>query len=78
VLCVLAETDAAGMRTDRHAELRREQDDCEHFVDPVRVVHGRYLAPTTPGYSIEIRPESLSEFAFPDGPGWWQEEEVPA
>jgi L-fuconate dehydratase len=51
----------------------------EHFVDPVRVVQGRYLAPTTPGYSIEIRPESLSEFAFPDGPGWWkEEEEVPA
>ncbi len=50
----------------------------EHFVDPVRVVRGRYVAPTTPGYSIEIRPESLSEFAFPDGPGWWQEEEVPA
>jgi L-fuconate dehydratase len=42
----------------------------EHFVDPVRVVRGRYLAPTTPGYSIEIRSESLSEFAFPDGPGW--------
>jgi len=50
----------------------------EHFVDPVRVVGGRYLAPTVPSYSIEIRPESLSEFAFPDGPGWWQEEEVPA
>ena len=50
----------------------------EHFVDPVRVVDGRYLAPTAPGYSIEIRPESLSEFAFPDGAGWWQEEEVPA
>jgi L-fuconate dehydratase len=50
----------------------------EHFVDPVRVVGGRYLAPTAPGYSIEIRPESLSEFAFPDGPGWWQEQEVPA
>jgi L-fuconate dehydratase len=50
----------------------------EHFVDPVRIVRGRYLAPTTPGYSIEIRPESLSEFAFPDGPGWWKEEEVPA
>ena len=42
----------------------------EHFVDPVRVVRGRYLAPTTPGYSIEIRPESLSEFAYPDGAGW--------
>ena len=50
----------------------------EHFVDPVRVVDGRYRAPTAPGYSIEIRPESLSEFAFPDGPGWWKEEEVPA
>jgi L-fuconate dehydratase len=46
----------------------------EHFVDPVRVVGGRYLAPTAPGYSIEIRPESLAEFAFPDGPGWWREE----
>jgi L-fuconate dehydratase len=42
----------------------------EHFVDPVRVVGGRYLAPTIPGYSIEILPESLSEYAFPDGPGW--------
>jgi L-fuconate dehydratase len=49
----------------------------EHFVDPVSVVGGRYLAPTTPGYSIEIRPESLSEFAFPDGPGWWQATDEP-
>jgi L-fuconate dehydratase len=50
----------------------------EHFVDPVRVVGGRYLAPTAPGYSIEIRPESLSEFAFPDGASWLNREEVPA
>jgi L-fuconate dehydratase len=51
----------------------------EHFVDPVNVVGGRYRAPTTPGYSIEIRSESLAEFAFPDGPSWWkQEEEVGA
>ena len=49
----------------------------EHFVDPVRVENGRYLAPTAPGYSIEIWPESLSQFAFPDGAGWWKEE-VPA
>jgi L-fuconate dehydratase len=47
----------------------------EHFVDPVRVVGGRYVAPTEPGYSIEIRPESLAQFAFPDGPGWWKEAE---
>ena len=47
----------------------------EHFVDPVRVAGGRYLAPVAPGYSIEIRPESLAEFAFPDGPGWQQQQE---
>ena len=35
------------------------------------VVDGRYLAPTAPGYSIEIRPESLAEYAFPDGAAWW-------
>jgi L-fuconate dehydratase len=46
----------------------------EHFVDPVRVERGRYLAPEAPGYSIEIKPESLVEFAFPDGAGWWKEE----
>jgi L-fuconate dehydratase len=46
----------------------------EHFVDPVRVTGGRYQVPTAPGYSIEIRPESLSEFAFPDGSGWWSTE----
>jgi L-fuconate dehydratase len=48
----------------------------EHFVDPVRVVNGRYLAPTVPGCSVEIRSESLSEFAYPDGTGWWKEEEA--
>jgi L-fuconate dehydratase len=37
------------------------------------VVGGRYLAPTAPGYSIEIRSESLAEFAFPDGPSWLKE-----
>ena len=42
----------------------------EHFVDPVRVEKGRYRAPVAPGYSIEMRPESLERFAFPDGPEW--------
>jgi L-fuconate dehydratase len=50
----------------------------EHFVDPVKVVGGRYLAPTAKGYSIEIRPQSLSAFAFPDGPMWLEREGVPA
>jgi L-fuconate dehydratase len=32
--------------------------------------NGRYLPPKTPGYSIEIYPESLSRFAFPHGEAW--------
>lgn len=42
----------------------------EHFVDPCRVENARYAAPLEPGYSIEIKPESLADYAFPDGPVW--------
>jgi L-fuconate dehydratase len=42
----------------------------EHFVDPVRIRGGRYLAPTRPGFSAEMRPESMVRFDFPDGPEW--------
>jgi L-fuconate dehydratase len=42
----------------------------EHFLDPVRVVGGRYLPPQAPGFSIEMRPESLDEFEFPGGAAW--------
>jgi L-fuconate dehydratase len=42
----------------------------EHFVDPARIRSGRYLAPSRPGFSAEMRPESLIRFGFPDGPEW--------
>src|SRR3954453_20570124 len=42
----------------------------EHFADPGRRADGRYLGPDAPGYSIEMLPESLAEFAFPGGPAW--------
>jgi L-fuconate dehydratase len=42
----------------------------EHFLDPVRVVGGRYLAPTAPGLSAQMHPASLKEYAYPDGPVW--------
>ena len=42
----------------------------EHFRDPAIVRDGRYVAPVAPGYSIEICPESLDEYAFPNGPVW--------
>ncbi len=42
----------------------------EHFLDPVRMVRGRYQLPTRPGYSIEMKPESLAEFDFDSGSAW--------
>ena len=42
----------------------------EHFVAPVRVRNGRYLAPMTPGFSAEIRRESLQRYQFPSGAAW--------
>ncbi|MFF3866050.1 enolase C-terminal domain-like protein [Micromonospora sp. NPDC001898] len=42
----------------------------EHFVDPVRTRGGRYLLPEAPGYSSTMRPESIAQFRFPDGPVW--------
>jgi L-fuconate dehydratase len=42
----------------------------EHFLTPVDIRRGRYFLPETPGYSIEMRPESLEKFAFPDGEAW--------
>ena len=42
----------------------------EHFVDPVRLVDGAYAAPTVPGMSAELRPETLAHYRFPDGPLW--------
>lgn len=39
----------------------------EHFIDPVRMKNGRYMPPTVPGYSIEMKAASLDEFEFPSG-----------
>ena len=42
----------------------------EHFLDPVRIRAGRYMAPQQPGYSAAMRPESLDEHEFPGGAAW--------
>ena len=34
----------------------------EHFVDPVVVRHARYQAPTAPGFSAAMRPETLARY----------------
>jgi L-fuconate dehydratase len=42
----------------------------EHFLDPVVIRDARYVVPTRPGYSAEMRPESLTRYRFPDGDEW--------
>ena len=42
----------------------------EHFVDPVAIRRARYVAPTRPGYSTEIKPASRAVHRFPDGGVW--------
>jgi L-fuconate dehydratase len=42
----------------------------EHFLDPVVIRKGRYMLPNRPGYSIEMYPESLKHYAFPEGEAW--------
>ncbi|BCY10268.1 enolase C-terminal domain-like protein [Actinoplanes sp. L3-i22] len=42
----------------------------EHFVDPAVVANGRYLAPSAPGFSTQMRPESLARYTYPEGPAW--------
>ena len=42
----------------------------EHFVDPVRIRGGRYLAPQVPGFSAELHAQSLRDHLFPQGRVW--------
>ena len=42
----------------------------EHFVDPVVIKDGCYVAPSAPGYSISMRPESVARFEYPTGSAW--------
>ncbi|MCG8507406.1 MAG: fuconate dehydratase [Sphingomonadales bacterium] len=42
----------------------------EHFETPITVKNGRYMAPTEPGFSAVIKPQSLETFRFPDGTYW--------
>ena len=45
----------------------------EHFHDPVVIKNGHYMPPVMPGYSIEMKKESLKAYSFPDGEIWQKE-----
>lgn len=42
----------------------------EHFEAPCEVVNGAYRAPSAPGFSIRMHPETLAAFRYPDGREW--------
>jgi L-fuconate dehydratase len=42
----------------------------EHFVEPVLIRNARYMPPTAPGFSIEMKAASLAEFEWPYGSAW--------
>lgn len=42
----------------------------EHFADPVRIRNAHYMLPEKPGYSAEIFPETLRDYAYPGGLVW--------
>ncbi|NIJ19064.1 L-fuconate dehydratase [Sphingomonas naasensis] len=39
----------------------------EHFLHPCEVENGAYLAPTAPGFSIEMKPASLADYQYRKG-----------
>ncbi|KAI0025963.1 L-galactonate dehydratase [Xylariomycetidae sp. FL0641] len=50
----------------------------EHFLHPSAVKDGYYQTPLNPGYSVEMKPESMDRFTFPgeDGVSWWKSAEA--
>lgn len=36
----------------------------EHFIDPCRIENAAYMPPTLPGFSIEMKPESIARYRF--------------
>ncbi|HEU0257598.1 MAG TPA: enolase C-terminal domain-like protein [Microbacteriaceae bacterium] len=42
----------------------------EHMATPVTLRAGHYMPPTTPGTGAQIKPQSVDEWRYPDGPGW--------
>jgi L-fuconate dehydratase len=58
----------SGTMTDRVVEYVDHLH--EHFQQPVVMKNGRYMPPQAPGYSIEMKPQSLDDHQFPDGRVW--------
>ncbi|MFF4346012.1 L-fuconate dehydratase [Streptomyces sp. NPDC001530] len=42
----------------------------DHFLDPVVIREGHYTAPSAPGFSAAMRPESIARYTYPGGTFW--------
>ena len=42
----------------------------EHFLDPCITKQARYVIPQRPGYSIDMKPQSIADYEFPAGRFW--------
>lgn len=42
----------------------------EHFLEPVVIKNGAYMPPQQPGYSIQMKKQSLKDYSFPEGKIW--------
>ncbi|PNY28793.1 L-galactonate dehydratase [Tolypocladium capitatum] len=50
----------------------------EHFVHPPVIKDGYYQTPTEPGYSVEMKAESMDRYEYPgeEGVSWWKSDEA--
>lgn len=49
----------------------------EHFLHPAVIKDGYYQTPMNPGYSVEMKEESMARYSFPgDERSWWQSSEA--
>ena len=42
----------------------------QHFRNPIEIQQGRYMAPTAPGYSVDLWPHSMADHEYPTGKEW--------
>jgi L-fuconate dehydratase len=45
----------------------------QHFIDPVQISGGHYIAPQLPGAGAEMHQSSINEYSFPNGTYWKNE-----
>lgn len=49
----------------------------EHFLEPATTEAGHYVTPQAPGYSVQMKPETLERYCFPGGSqSWWRTDEA--